>query len=251
MNRIDQLFQKKDKDILSIYFPAGYPQINDTVPTLELLQSKGVDLVEVGIPFSDPVADGPVIQLAAKDALDNGMNLKLLLKQLKEARKTVSLPIILMGYWNTVFKYGVEAFLQDCKACDVNGVILPDLPLEEYEASYKELFEKYDVHNILLVTPQSGDERLKRIEKAAKGFLYMVSTTATTGGTLDQSQERENYFKKVGELNIPSLIGFGIHNRESFQHACKFANGAIIGTAFIKAIQEERTGQFLEELNGW
>jgi len=248
MNRIDQLFQNKQKDILSIYYPAGYPNLNDTLPNLQLLQDKGVDLVEIGIPFSDPLADGPVIQLAAKKALDSGMNLKLLFEQLKDARKTITMPLILMGYWNTVYKFGVDAFLEQCQKVGIDGVILPDLPLEEYEEEYKAKFEAAGVHNILLVTPQTTDKRLSKIEKAASGFLYMVSTAATTGGAVKQTKEREAYFQKVANLDIPSLIGFGIHDKASFQHASRFANGAIIGTAFIKALEQGGAAEFIDSL---
>ncbi len=248
MNRIDQLFQNKGKDILSIYFPAGYPNLNDTVPNLKLLQDKGVDLVEIGIPFSDPLADGPIIQIAAKQSLDQGMSMKLLFKQLKDVRKTITMPLILMGYWNVVFKYGVDAFLLDCQSCGIDGVILPDLPLEEYEEEFKEKFEAHGVYNILLVTPQTTDLRLSKIEKAAKGFLYMVSSSATTGGALEQSKEREDYFKKVASLDIPSLIGFGIYDKTSFQHASSFSNGAIIGTAFIKALAGGTASEFVDSL---
>jgi len=248
MNRIDQLFQNKQKDILSIYFPAGYPNLNDTLPNLQLLQDKGVDLVEIGIPFSDPLADGPVIQMAAKQALDKGMNLQLLFKQLLDARKSVTMPLILMGYWNTVFKFGVNTFLEQCQKVGIDGVILPDLPLEEYEEDYKSKFEAAGVHNILLVTPQTTDKRLAKIKKAASGFLYMVSTAATTGGALQASKEREAYFQKVSQLDIPSLIGFGIHDKASFQHASQFANGAIIGTAFIKALEQGNAADFIDAL---
>lgn len=248
MNRIDQLFQNKQKDILSIYFPAGYPKLEDTLPTLQLLQDKGVDLVEIGIPFSDPLADGPVIQMAAKQALDNGMNLKLLFEQLKDVRKTITMPLILMGYWNTVYKFGVDTFLEECQKVGIDGVILADLPLGEYEKHYKEKFERAGVHNILLVTPQTTDARLAKFEKAANGFLYMVSTAATTGGALQQSKERETYFRKIAALKIPSLIGFGIHDKESFQHAASFSNGAIIGTAFIKALEKGKPSDFINAL---
>lgn len=248
MNRIDQLFQNKGKDILSIYFPAGYPNLEDTIPTLQLLQDKGVDLVEIGIPFSDPLADGPVIQLAAKQALDNGMSLKKLFAQLKDARKSIAMPLILMGYWNTVHKYGVDAFIVDCQGCGIDGVILPDLPLEEYEEEFKAKFEAHGVYNVLLVTPETTDERMAKIERAAKGFLYMVSTSATTGGAVEQSKEREEYFKKVSSLNIPSLIGFGIRDKQSLQHAARFSNGAIIGTAFIKALEQGNASDFIEAL---
>ncbi|WP_372751513.1 tryptophan synthase subunit alpha [Labilibaculum sp.] len=248
MNRIDQLFQDKEKDILSIYFPAGYPNLNDTVANLQLLQDKGVDMVEIGIPFSDPLADGPVIQLAAKKALDSGMSLQLLFEQLKEVRKSIIMPLILMGYWNVVHKFGVDAFLDQCQKVGIDGVILPDLPLEEYEEDFKEKFEAKGVHNILLVTPQTTDSRMAKIEKAAKGFLYMVSSSATTGGALEQNKEKEAYFKKVAQLNIPSLIGFGIRDKQSLVNASKFSNGAIIGTAFIKALEQGKAADFIDAL---
>ena len=185
---------------------------------------------------------------AAKQALDNGMNLQLLFKQLLDARKSVTMPLILMGYWNTVFKFGVNAFLEQCQKVGIDGVILPDLPLEEYEEDYKSKFEAAGVHNILLVTPQTTDKRLAKIKKAASGFLYMVSTAATTGGALQVSKEREAYFQKVSQLDIPSLIGFGIHDKASFQHASQFANGAIIGTAFIKALEQGNAADFIDAL---
>ncbi|MFA8436180.1 MAG: tryptophan synthase subunit alpha [Marinifilaceae bacterium] len=246
MNRIDQLFHQKKNNILSIYYPAGYPSLNQTVENLVLLQNRGVDLVEIGIPFSDPLADGPVIQKAARQALDNGMRLSVLFEQLQDVRQTITLPLILMGYWNSVFRFGVEAFLKKCQEVGIDGVILPDLPLEEYQQNYEELFRQYGVHNILLVAPQTTDVRLKKIESLARGFLYMVSSAATTGGVLQKDQAREAYFRKVGQLNIPSLIGFGIGNGESFRHACQFANGAIIGTAFIQALKEGKAEEFLE-----
>jgi tryptophan synthase alpha chain len=248
MNRIDQLFQNKGKDILSIYFPAGYPNLNDTLPNLQLLQDKGVDMVEIGIPFSDPLADGPVIQLAAKQALDSGMSLKLLFEQLTDARKSITMPLILMGYWNVVHKFGVDAFLEQCQKVGIDGVILPDLPLEEYEEEFKEKFEAHGVHHVLLVTPQTTDERMAKIEKATRGFLYMVSSSATTGGALEQNKEKEAYFRKVAQLNVPSLIGFGIRDKESLVNASKFSNGAIIGTAFIKALEQGSAAEFIDAL---
>lgn len=248
MNQIDQLFQNKEKDILSIYFSAGYPNVEDTVPTLQMLEKQGVDLVEVGIPFSDPVADGPVIQLAAKQSLENGMSLKLLFEQLAEARKSVKMPIVLMGYWNSVYKYGVEAFLKDCQKCEISGVIIPDLPLDEYEDNYRADFESYGVYNILLVTPQTSQERLDVICKAAKGFLYMVSTSATTGSALEQDAEKEAYFQKTAERGVPTLIGFGIQDKASFENASRFSNGAIIGTAFVESLKVGKGEEFVTSL---
>lgn len=252
MNRIEKLFEDKKRDggsVMSIYFPAGYPSLDSTVPTLKMLQSKGVDLVEVGIPFSDPLVDGPVIQLASKSAMDNGINLDIIFAQLKEAREGgVTIPIILMGYWNSVYKFGVERFLEQCKDAGVDGVILPDLPLEEYKKHYSDMFNGADVLNILLVTPETTDKRLQFIVNNAEGFIYMVSSSATTGGQLSQTEERDNYFKKVAAFDVSSLIGFGIHDRGSFEQAASFSDGAIIGTAFIKALEENRADSFIDSL---
>lgn len=246
MNRIDSLFQNKKQDILSIYFPAGYPNLNDTVPNLELLQNAGVDLVEIGIPFSDPLADGPAIQSAAKQALDNGMSLQLLFNQLKDARQTVKIPLILMGYWNSVFCYGVERFLKDCQAVGIDGVIIPDLPLEEFESTYKDDFQKYGVHNVLLACPETSEDRLEKLAKSSQGFLYLVSSSATTGGALEANKKQQNYFNRIKEIKTPSLIGFGISNKNNFKYACQYANGAIIGTAFIKALEKNEAKGFID-----
>ena len=197
MNRIDNLFQNKKQGILSIYFPAGYPNLNDTVPNLELLQTAGVDMVEIGIPFSDPLADGPAIQAAAKIALDNGMNLSLLFEQLKDVRQTVSMPLILMGYWNTIYRYGVDQFLKDCKSVGIDGLIVPDLPLEEFEAYYKSDFEKYGIYNVLLACPETDENRLQKLIAATQGFLYLVSSSATTGGSMKLDEEQKAYFNRI------------------------------------------------------
>lgn len=248
MNRIDNLFQNKKQDILSIYFPAGYPNLKDTVPNLELLQTAGVDMVEIGIPFSDPLADGPAIQTAAKKALDNGMNLRLLFEQLKDVRQTVSMPLILMGYWNTIYRYGVDQFLKDCKSVGIDGLIVPDLPLEEFEAHYKSDFEKYGIYNVLLACPETEENRLQKLISATQGFLYLVSSSATTGGSMKVDEEQKAYFNRIKEIETPSLIGFGINNKESFEYASQYANGAIVGTAFIKALEKNEAKDFIEKL---
>lgn len=248
MNRIDNLFQNKKQDILSIYFPAGYPNLNDTVPNLETLQDSGVDIVEIGIPFSDPLADGSAIQMAAKQALDNGMSLRLLFDQLKNVRQTVSMPLILMGYWNSIYRYGVEKFLIDCQKVGIDGLIVPDLPLEEFELHYKTDFEKYSVHNVLLACPETEEERLEKLIKSSQGFLYMVSSSATTGGDMKVNDKQKNYFNRIKEINTPRLIGFGISNKENFGYACEFANGAIVGTAFIKALEKNQAEDFIKNL---
>jgi len=248
MNRIDKLFQNKKQDILSIYFPAGYPNLNDTVPNLELLQTSGVDMVEIGIPFSDPLADGSAIQAASKQALDNGMKLRLLFEQLSSVRETVRIPLLLMGYWNTIFRYGVGLFLKDCQRVGIDGLIIPDLPLEEFEAHYKTDFRNYGIYNVLLACPQTEEERLKKLTDASQGFLYLVSSSATTGGSMKIDEQQKNYFNRIKEIETPSLIGFGINNKESFEYACKNANGAIVGTAFIKALEENQAENFIRAL---
>ena len=246
MNRIDSLFQHKNQDILSIYFPAGYPNLDDTVPNLELLQKAGVDLVEIGIPFSDPLADGSAIQAAAKQALDNGMKLRLLFEQLKSVRKTVSMPLILMGYWNTIYRYGVENFLKDCQKVGIDGLIVPDLPLEEFELHYKSEFAEYGIYNILLACPETEETRLQKLISSTQGFLYLVSSSATTGGSIKVNEKQMSYFERIKQIETPSLIGFGINNKESFKYACDYANGAIVGTAFIKALKENEEKGFIE-----
>ena len=248
MNRIDHLFQNKKQDILSIYFPAGYPSLYDTVPNLELLQNSGVDMVEIGIPFSDPLADGPAIQAAAKQALDNGMKLRLLFEQLKQVRKTVSMPLILMGYWNTIYCYGVEKFLKDCQNVGIDGLIIPDLPLEEFELHYKSEFGKYGIYNVLLACPETDENRLQKLISSTQGFLYLVSSSATTGGSIKVNEKQESYFDRIKEIEIPSLIGFGISNKKNFNYACQYANGAIVGTAFITALKKNEAKKFLEDI---
>jgi tryptophan synthase alpha chain len=247
MNRIDNLFQNKKQDILSIYFPAGYPNLNDTVPNLELLQTASVDMVEIGIPFSDPLADGPTIQAAAKQALDNGMKLRLLFEQLKDVRQTVSIPLILMGYWNTIYRYGVDQFLKDCKKVDIDGLIVPDLPLEEFETHYKSDFEEYGIYNVLLACPETEENRLQKLIAATQGFLYLVSSSATTGGSMKVDEEQKAYLNRIKKITTPSLIGFGINNKESFDYACQYANGTIIGTAFIKALEKNEAYTFIDK----
>jgi len=248
MNRIDQLFQNKKQDILSIYFPAGYPNLNDTLANLELLQKNGADMVEIGIPFSDPLADGSAIQAASKQALDNGMKLSLLFEQLSSVRKTISIPLLLMGYWNTIFHYGIESFLQDCQRVGIDGLIIPDLPLEEFEEHYKADFNKFGIYNVLLACPETDETRLKRLACASQGFLYMVSSSTTTGGSMKIDKKQGDYFNRIKEIEKPSLIGFGIANKEGFEYACQYANGAIVGTAFIKALEKNEAVTFVDGL---
>jgi tryptophan synthase alpha chain len=251
MNRIDNLFQTKKQNILSIYFTAGFPALNDTLRTIQELDKAGVDMIEIGMPFSDPVADGPVIQRSNEKALSNGMTIKLLFKQLAWVRETTDLPLILMGYINPVFKFGMENFLRKCQKTDIDGIIIPDLPVEEYLELYEALFIKYNIFNIFLISPQTPDERITYLDSISKGFLYMVSTSATTGATNNFDESQITYFKKVNDLNLktPRLIGFGISNNETFIQACNFANGAIIGSSFIRAL--DGNGTLPENIHGF
>lgn len=240
MNRIDTLFKEKQKDVLSIYFTAGHPTLNSTVDIIKTLASEGADMIEIGIPFSDPIADGPVIQKSCYTALENGMSLKLLFDQIKNIRSEVKIPLIMMGSFNPVLQYGIEEFCLACKETGVDGVIIPDLPLDIYQENYKHIFEKYNLHVIFLATPQTSDERYRMLDAASKGFLYMVAASATTGIRERFENYQEEYFKRIANLSLksPRLIGFGISSKETFDHACKFANGAIIGSAFVNVLDQ-------------
>lgn len=240
-NRITSLFKRKDKNILSIYFTAGYPELYDTQTIISELGKSGADLIEIGMPFSDPVADGLVIQHSSDIALKNGMTINLLFGQLKEIRKSVSIPLILMGYLNPVMQYGIENFCKKCMETGIDGTIIPDLPLEIYEAEYKEIFEKNLLSNIFLITPQTTDERIRKIDAASTGFIYMVSSSSTTGVKGAVNEEQVFYFERISNMNLRSklLIGFGISDKASFEKASGYANGAIIGSAFVKALAGE------------
>lgn len=239
-NRINKLFQDKKERILSVYFTAGYPNLEDTVPMIQELVKNGVDLIEIGMPFSDPVADGPVIQHSSLIALQNGMSIRKLFEQLKEIRQTVDIPLILMGYINPVLQYGVEAFCQRCKEIGIDGLIIPDLPMDVYEEEFKAIFEANNLHNIFLITPQTSEERLRKIDDVSTGFIYMVSSNSTTGAKTSVSDFQQEYFERVNLFGLknPRLIGFGISNAETFANACEYASGAIIGSAFVKALEE-------------
>ena len=240
-NRINHLFEIKKENILSVYFTAGHPNLNDTVEIIQQLEKNGVDLIEIGMPFSDPTADGPTIQRSSETALKNGMNLKLLFEQLKDIRSTVKIPLILMGYINPVYQFGVEKFCEKCAETGIDGLILPDLPLDEFEAFYRPAFGKHNLHNILLITPQTSDQRIKQIDEASSGFIYMVSSASTTGSGKKVEDFQRGYFERIQSMNLnnPRVIGFGISDRATFENACKYASGAIIGSAFVKAIDSE------------
>jgi tryptophan synthase alpha chain len=237
MNRIKELFQKK-KDILSIYYTAGYPSLGDTVAIAEALQESGADLLEIGFPYSDPVADGPTIQASSKQALDNGMDLKLLFEQLKDLRSKVTIPVLLMGYVNPMLQFGVENFCKACVEVGVDGCIVPDLPMVEYEELYETVFADHGLTNIFLVTPQTSTDRIHKIDGLSNGFIYLLSSSATTGQDLQVGDATESYFSRIADMKLknPTMIGFGISSKETFDKACKYANGAIIGSAFVKAL---------------
>lgn len=240
MSRIKSLFETK-KNILSIYYTAGYPGLNDTLKIAEALEQAGADLLEIGFPYSDPVADGPTIQASSKTSLDQGMDLKLLFEQLKDLREKVSIPVLLMGYVNPVLQFGVENFCNACVAVGVDGCIVPDLPMAEYEELYQTIFEEKGLTNIFLVTPQTSAERIRKIDGLSTGFIYLLSSSATTGQHLQVSENTESYFSRISEMKLknPTMIGFGINSRETFDKACQYAHGAIIGSAFVKALDPE------------
>lgn len=237
-NRIDQLFASKKTGILNIYCTAGFPELNDTLPVMTALQQHGADLIELGMPFSDPLADGPVIQESSTRAIKNGMGLRVLFEQLKDFRKSIHVPVILMGYLNPVLLYGIEAFCQKCAEVGVDGLILPDLPMDEYENEYKAIFEHYGLHLIFLVTPETSEARIRKIDSLSKGFIYAVSSSSTTGTDKNMGHQ-QTYFEKLEKLQLknPVLIGFGVKDKATFAAACAHSNGAIIGTAFIRAIE--------------
>lgn len=239
-NRIEKLFEEKKERILSVYFSAGFPKLNDTSEIMQCLQDSGADIIEVGIPYSDPVADGPTIQESNKVALDNGISLKLIFEQLKNIRKSVDIPIILMGYINPVLQYGVEDFCKKCTEVGVDGLILPDLPMQEYLDEYQEVFKAHGLLNIFLITPQTSDERIREIDQNSMGFIYMVSSSSTTGAKSGISTDQVSYFNRVKSMNLsnPVLIGFGISDKETFDQASEYAAGAIIGSAFINVLKK-------------
>ncbi|HEX5652448.1 MAG TPA: tryptophan synthase subunit alpha [Chitinophagaceae bacterium] len=254
MSRIAELFEKKQQHILNVYCTAGYPALSDTIPVMKALQENGVDLIELGMPYSDPLADGPVIQQSSQQALQNGMTIRTLFQQLKDFRKVISVPVILMGYMNPVLQYGFEKFCRDAAAAGIDGLILPDLPEYEFENMYGDIVKKQGLDFIFLVTPETSAERVKKLDSLSSGFLYAVSSSSTTGSN-QLPASLENYLEKLKAMNLknPVLVGFGIRDRQSFEQACQFANGAIIGSAFIKAISgsadlERQTHRFLSAI---
>lgn len=252
MNRINQLFASKPENLLSLYFCAGAPTLDGTADVIRAMQQKGIAMVEIGVPFSDPMADGPVIQEAATQALRNGMSLRLLFEQLKDIRKDVTIPLILMGYMNPVMQFGFERFCQKCVEVGIDGMILPDLPFKDYMEDYKPIADKYDLRIIMLITPETSEERIRFIDDNTDGFIYMVSSAAITGAQKEFNEAKQAYFNKVHAMNLkhPTMIGFGISNKQTLQSAQANANGAIIGSKFVQLLAEANgdAPKALEEL---
>ena len=238
MNRINQIFERRE-NLLSIYFTAGFPRIDDTVKIIKELDKSQVDIIEIGLPFSDPLADGPTIQKSSEKALSNGMTTNLLFDQLKDLRKISDIPVVIMGYFNPILQYGIEKFCSNCKDVGIDGLIIPDLPADIFKKNYKIIFEKYKLNMMFLITPQTSNERINLIDDLSKGFIYMVSSYSVTGAKDSFDKYQIEYFKRIKKLNLsnPLLIGFGISNKKTFQAACQNSNGAIIGSAYIKYIE--------------
>lgn len=240
MNRINKKLSE-DKKLLSIYFTAGYPKIDDTVSIIQDLEKSGVDMIEIGLPFSDPLADGPTIQASSTQALKNGMTTEVLFNQLKDIRKSVTIPLIIMGYFNPMLQYGVEAFCKKCADIGIDGLIIPDLPVDVYKEDYQCIFEKYGLINVFLITPQTSAERINFIDSISNGFIYMVSSASVTGGSSGFGVEQTDYFKRISDmkLNNPQIVGFGISDNKTFTQATQYSKGAIIGSAFIKHLTND------------
>jgi len=250
MNRLNNLFNSKKDNLLSIYFTAGYPEVNTTLDIAVALEKAGVDFLEIGFPYSDPVADGPTIQHSSEKALENGMNLHLLFDQLADLRKRVSIPILLMGYVNPMVQYGVENFCKKAAEAGIDGIIVPDLPMYEYETLYAGYFKANNLSNIFLVTPQTSEDRIRKIDDLTDSFIYLLSSSSITGGNLQVSVNIEDYYKRVKTMQLknPAIIGFGISDNKSFTKACEYAAGAIVGSAFVKLLGTEN---YLEKITGF
>jgi len=241
MNRLNKLFATKNKNLLSIYYTAGYPELDTTVDIALALEKAGADFLEIGFPYSDPVADGPTIQHSSQQALDNGMTLNLLFEQLKDLRKRVTIPILLMGYVNPIVQFGVERFCKKAAEAGIDGVIVPDLPMYEYETLYAGFFKDNNLSNIFLVTPQTSADRIRKIDELSNSFIYLLSSSSITGGNLDVSDSIEDYYKRIKAMQLknPTIIGFGIADNATFKKACEYANGAIVGSKFVKLLEQE------------
>lgn len=256
-NRINELFDRKRAGVLSVFYTAGFPTLNDTSAIARALEKAGVDMIEIGIPFSDPIADGPVIQQSNKQALDNGMSVGLLLSQVREIRAHATLPILLMGYLNPVLQYGIEKFCEEASQAGVDGLILPDMPMLEYQTRYLSLFERHNLLNTFLISPTTSEQRIRAIDSITHGFIYAVSSSSTTGARSGLSEEQIQYFQKLQQMNLtnPFLIGFGISSRESFEEVSKHSSGAIVGSSFINHLRSvgathETITSFVQSIKG-
>ncbi len=253
-NKLTQLFQQKNKNLLNVYCTAGFPKKESTTEVILALQENGVDMIEIGMPYSDPIADGPVIQQSNMVAIENGMTIQLLFEQLNSVKNSITVPLIMMGYLNPVLQYGLEKFCENAAAVGISGIILPDLPMYEFEEVYAPIFKRNNLSFIFLITPQTSNERIKKADKLSSGFLYAVSSSSTTG-TAVADEEKIDYFERINKMKLanPIMIGFGINSRESFSTACKYASGAIIGSAYIKALStsddiQTRTTEFIKKI---
>jgi tryptophan synthase alpha chain len=242
MNRINQLFKTNPKNLLSVYFCAGHPELDKTAEVIRVSERNGISMIEIGIPFSDPITDGMVIQNASTKALRNGMRLNLLFEQLQDVRQEVRIPLLLMGYLNPIMQFGFEPFCRKCSECGIDGMIIPDLPFKEYREHYQSVAEQYGLHVIMLITPETSEERIREIDKNTDGFIYMVSSAATTGAQQDFDERKQTYFKRTGNMPLrnPLMIGFGISNRTTFEAVCQYASGGIVGSLFISLLEEEK-----------
>ncbi len=240
MNKLNTLFQHKSQNLLSVFFTAGFPKLEDTTKIITELSSNGVDFIEVGLPYSDPLADGPTIQASSQVALQNGMNLDIVFTQLESIKNTNKTPLVLMGYLNQVLKYGEDKFCKKCKDCGIETVIIPDLPMIEYENHYQQLFKNYGITNVFLITPHTSEERIRKIDTLTEAFIYVVASASITGAKGEISENQITYFKRINAMNLQSelIIGFGISDYKTFTTACAYANGAIIGSAFIKSLEK-------------
>ena len=255
MNSIQKLFQQKDKNLLSIYFTCGYPELNDTTKVIAELEKSGVDFIEVGLPYSDPLADGPTIQDSSQKALQNGINLDIVFDQLLSIKNLNKTPLVLMGYLNQMLKHGEDKFCQKVVDCGIDTVIIPDLPMVEFENHYQKLFDKYGITNVFLITPHTSEERIQKIDNYTKAFIYVVASASITGAKGEISKEQIAYFERIKSMNLKNklIIGFGISDNKTFTSACNYANGAIIGSAFIKYLGEKGISfisKFIEKIRG-
>lgn len=248
-NRIDVAFQSKEGGLLTIYFTAGYPNLDDTVRIASALEEAGADIIEIGLPYSDPIADGPTIQESSTQALKNGMSIMVLFEQLKTLRDHVTIPVLLMGYLNPVIQFGVETFCEKCNEVGVDGLILPDLPIDEYAEIYKPIFDKHGLHNVFLVSPQTSETRIRMIDEKSTGFIYLVSSSSITGAKQGMTDEQVSYFKRIESMDLKSkkMIGFGISSHDSYKTACEYSDGAIIGSAFIRELKNDPSDQNIHE----